>query len=888
MARQPRQTRIGFTGKFTPTGVDQTAGAKMRALAGLGQTIGDTAMAIGKPMIEAEAAEKGAQAVKDGAGKIDPQTGEVLESPTINAAKFGASQYNQAAQQALAVKGKKAANAYLSNLNTEIINTVETAAITYAEDPVEFQRVMGVYQKSTTDAIADPEINARVNGVIAGRVLSHQLKINKAYDIAETASQTETHKAGLFASGQSIVQMIDAGVPQEVIDQERDVAIGEIRALKGVLGDDYDDVAAVKALNIVINDQITSTEIMNLATSLEAMPAAYARLDEISRDVPSDRTPDEWNKFINKKQQDLNTVRNRFVNAKVVKTEEQVKLVEGVVARVNLGKQVSDEDLLAAEQAAKGNPQLETSFEKAQEVAVFSSSSYETRQSAINDACNGGAKTGETCQLLLGTDRAVQNAFAKDPMGLAIDQGYANPVAIDLLSPTEEQLAQRKTQANEASIHYSGRAGNVPIITDAEANALVEAVPELTVDEQVELFNKYGADSYIYGLFSDKQAGVYAQAAGNPNALVSKGIFKGKAIQVEGLFSFDADSEPQNTFAEYVGQDTFDPQDFRDILDASIAHYVSTAGPEQKHQIDVNDFEKSIVAVTGGIDELRGYNTVLPTDVSGSELDSYFTNMSIEELDRVVPGLSADMVATVLPAIRDDMRIKKVKGQNLYIAQYVQGDGNLATLFQADNITPAYFTVTPEVINNAILENGSTRSQEAEAQYQLNVEKHALRVQEIEEAGFEFPSVTQPGRMIRSGGEGPVIPEGFEPTKPAPEIIDQSIDQGMTRPDGTTKSEEGYLGPVIRDDGSTMTENSTNVDDLNDAFGDSKFAYTDKRGVKVVDFPTLVPTLTKAEVETLRTLPEGQSIPKAILIKAADHARLLLQQGKSPFYQDGE
>ena len=61
MARQPRQTRIGFTGKFTPTGVDQTAGAKMRALAGLGQTIGDTAMAIGRPMIEAEAAKNAPQ-----------------------------------------------------------------------------------------------------------------------------------------------------------------------------------------------------------------------------------------------------------------------------------------------------------------------------------------------------------------------------------------------------------------------------------------------------------------------------------------------------------------------------------------------------------------------------------------------------------------------------------------------------------------------------------------------------------------------------------------------------------------------------------------------------------------------------------------------------------
>jgi hypothetical protein len=83
-----------------------------------------------------------------------------------------------------------------------------------------------------------------------------------------------------------------------------------------------------------------------------------------------------------------------------------------------------------------------------------------------------------------------------------------------------------------------------------------------------------------------------------------------------------------------------------------------------------------------------------------------------------------------------------------------------------------------------------------------------------------------------------------------------------------------------------MTEYSTNVDDINAAFADSKFSRIDERGIKVVDFPTLVPTLTKEEVETLRTLPEGERVPKEIIIKAADHAAMKLKQGKSPFYQD--
>ena len=113
-----------------------------------------------------------------------------------------------------------------------------------------------------------------------------------------------------------------------------------------------------------------------------------------------------------------------------------------------------------------------------------------------------------------------------------------------------------------------------------------------------------------------------------------------------------------------------------------------------------------------------------------------------------------------------------------------------------------------------------------------------------------------------------------------------SKDQGMRRPDGTKKSNMGYLGQVKRDDGGIMTEYSTNVEEINEAFGDSKFSYKDSRGVKVVDFPTLVPTLDKQEVEMLRTLPDGTPIPKQILMKAADHAAMRLKEGKSPFFQD--
>ena len=101
-----------------------------------------------------------------------------------------------------------------------------------------------------------------------------------------------------------------------------------------------------------------------------------------------------------------------------------------------------------------------------------------------------------------------------------------------------------------------------------------------------------------------------------------------------------------------------------------------------------------------------------------------------------------------------------------------------------------------------------------------------------------------------------------------PQYKDSGGSVGMTRLDGTNKSDTGYLGRIERDDGGVMTEFSIGVE---------------MNGEEVL-IPSLVPTLSKEEIETLRTLPEGQPVPQGIVDKAVDHARPLLQQGKNPFY----
>ena len=85
--------------------------------------------------------------------------------------------------------------------------------------------------------------------------------------------------------------------------------------------------------------------------------------------------------------------------------------------------------------------------------------------------------------------------------------------------------------------------------------------------------------------------------------------------------------------------------------------------------------------------------------------------------------------------------------------------------------------------------------------------------------------------------------------------------------DGTQKG-KGYLGVLKRKDGNVSTEISVGVE----------------MDGKEVQIPTLVPTLDKKEVDyLLNTWKEGDKIPKPIIDKAVDHAKMRMKKGLSPF-----
>jgi hypothetical protein len=94
----------------------------------------------------------------------------------------------------------------------------------------------------------------------------------------------------------------------------------------------------------------------------------------------------------------------------------------------------------------------------------------------------------------------------------------------------------------------------------------------------------------------------------------------------------------------------------------------------------------------------------------------------------------------------------------------------------------------------------------------------------------------------------------------------------VLRRDGTPKG-EGFFGPLELPDGGATSEYSIGVESDG----------------KEMEIPTLVPTLTEAELDLMvsKIIPNGEDIPQPIIDKALEHARQRMSQGL-PVFADAD
>ena len=212
MAQQPRQQRIGIYGKFTAPALDTSESDKMRALAGLGQTVGKIAMDVARPAAAAVGAKEGAIAAQK--AERDPVTGEVMETPTRSTFGLSGASFNAAAQQEVNQLDAIAIANYKAKTSIEIDQTIKGIADQFPSNSKEFSNsIEGALKglQSSIPANAAPSLMDyayRQSQSTLASIEKLELKNNVANMKADAVDQKNSVEA-------NILQAIEEGKPGE-------------------------------------------------------------------------------------------------------------------------------------------------------------------------------------------------------------------------------------------------------------------------------------------------------------------------------------------------------------------------------------------------------------------------------------------------------------------------------------------------------------------------------------------------------------------------------------------------------------------------------------------------------------------------------------------------
>lgn len=251
--------------------------------------------------------------------------------------------------------------------------------------------------------------------------------------------------------------------------------------------------------------------------------------------------------------------------------------------------------------------------------------------------------------------RMIDNAdkqLASDPMRYASQTGTFN---ISDLNDTGGYV-QRGAEARAVADYYSIPVEQIKPFTDEEANVLKKQMVDGNVDDVLGVMAQIqamGGDVTTAALRQlEQKDSVYAFAAGlyaeRGQASVASDVVRGQKRIEENPAIKDSvgaqDRDITDAFVRATGGSLYEisPRQRQAIQDAAFAHYVETvAARGSSSAFDEAAYTNSVQAVLGGtqgkpaVAEVNGQATVLPPGVSGDEMESAFTRMTVDDWARL-------------------------------------------------------------------------------------------------------------------------------------------------------------------------------------------------------------------------------------------------------------
>lgn len=300
-------------------------------------------------------------------------------------------------------------------------------------------------------------------------------------------------------------------------------------------------------------------------------------------------------------------------------------------------------------------------------------------------------------------DEIIQREVEKDGYAFAVKQRLVDDIPLDLTQP--ETVQARLDQADYLSQHYGYP---VSPLKEAEADRLVDSLPDMSPQEKTTLAMAFGTNKKIWEQLDKKNAGTFAMVGAIGDEKVMDGVFKGQKLLVDKLIELPEDRATLlQEFDDIVGG-IYVGNDRRAMFDASVAYYAALNGPSAENGFFVDDsFEDAVQAVSGGIAKINGGKVQLPRGVEENTFEDYIDEFSANDVAHFggVWSMSNEQAAKLI----QNARIQSV-GDNRYM---VDVDG--AVLMTADGQKPFEFSFDPELLKiqrNKILSDLETQRRE--------------------------------------------------------------------------------------------------------------------------------------------------------------------------------
>jgi len=710
-----KQERIGYYGKFTPTSLDTSAADKMRALAGLGETVANTALAIGKPIAAREGAKRGAIEAEE-ARSVD-EAGNITYAPVKERVfGYGADAANRAAAAKTAELKRNDEAVYRSNVSAQSTQILSTFATEYKDDPVMFQQAANNYISGTLGAIKDPVLAADMNDFLTRSAFSSQQRIQSAYELKKTNKNIVTLGGN-----------IDSGI-REANRLAREGDDEGAAAQLQIVNADQDSLAAIspkfaaqvkdnkrQVKNGLYENKVTG-ELDRLAET-DGVSAAFSKLNELGKKVPKGYDPAEWDSFVSSAQTFLGRTKSRVESAQAAATKEAEQQAKNYITYVSAGF-VVDESKTSAVMSGVAGTKFEKEVLQAQEIAKYSLSTAAERAELRSAAESLGLEGIEVLAAMQKQEDFINRAVNADAYGFAVRQGIVEEVAFDPLllqddpnTPEDEYLQnqanfQKRIQQSAVLSEQYGYA--ISPLSAPEARMLTNTLPSLGTPQKLALAGIFKDAPGVWGQIAKEGAGSFAQLSALGNENVMKIAFKGQDEVAAGRVKPIKTDDYRKDFVEATGN-VYGPEDAATVMQAAVDYYYGSV--ELGSDVyDSGKFKEAIQAVTGGIEKVRGVVTQLPEGIDASALEDYFNNMTQEQFEQAGGlnslytdvqfeggGLTGSRVVEVtrnkaLEAVHQGT-IKAVPGQNKYIiidqetGQFIPG---------SDGLTAVEFTITQE------------------------------------------------------------------------------------------------------------------------------------------------------------------------------------------------